>query len=77
VVKLINAFLSNGISKVSNEGEINTPTEIQAGVPQCSLLSPTLYNSYINDTPKHLAFFVDDTSINTTDRKEGYFIRML
>jgi hypothetical protein len=50
-------------------------------MPQGSLLSPTLYNLYINDTPQaigvHLALFVDDTCLYVTDRKEGYIVRKL
>jgi hypothetical protein len=52
-----------------------------AGVPQGSVLSPTLYNLYINDTPQtigvHLALFADDTCLYATDRKEGYIVRKL
>jgi hypothetical protein len=29
-----------------------TPRDIKAGVPHVSVLSPTLYNFYINDTPQ-------------------------
>jgi hypothetical protein len=52
---------------------------MQAGVPQGSVLFPTLYNLYINDTPQtigvNLAFFADDTCPYTTERKEGYVFR--
>jgi retron-type reverse transcriptase len=55
----------------------------QAGVPQGSVLSPTLYSIhvYINDTPRtpdvYLGLFADDTCIYATDRKEGYVLRKL
>jgi hypothetical protein len=49
---------------------------MEAGVSQGSVLSPTLYNLYINDTLQdmgaHLALFADDTCLYATDRKEGY-----
>jgi hypothetical protein len=54
---------------------------MEIGVPQVSVLSPTLYNFYINDTPQasnpHLALFADDTCLYATDRKEGYIVRKL
>jgi hypothetical protein len=41
------------------EGEISRPREMQAEVPHVLVLSPTLFNMYINDVPQthgvHLA----------------------
>jgi hypothetical protein len=66
---------------VSVEGEMSTPRSMQAGEPQGSILSPTLYNLYINDTPQtpgmYLALFGDDTCLYSTDRKEGYVLRKI
>jgi hypothetical protein len=50
-------------------------------VPQGSVLSPTLYSLYTNDTPEtlrvYLALFADDTCLYSTDREEGYVLRKL
>jgi hypothetical protein len=52
---------------VSVEGEMSTLKIMQSGEPQCSLLSPTLFNVYINDTPQtirvHLALCADDACL--------------
>jgi hypothetical protein len=57
------------------------PRDMQAGVPQGSVLSPTLYNLYINDPPLqtsvNLALFGDDTCPYATEHKEGYVLRKL
>jgi hypothetical protein len=60
---------------------MSTPREMQVWVPQGSVLSPTLFNMYINDAPPQthgvlLALFADDTCLYATDRKEG-FVRKL
>jgi hypothetical protein len=75
------SFLSKRNFGDSVEGEMFTLRDIQAGVPQGSVLSPTLYNIYIyiNDTSQtygvYLGLFADDTSIYAIDRKEGYVLR--
>jgi hypothetical protein len=60
---------------------MSTPREMQAGVPQVSVLSPTLYNLNINDIPQrigvNLALFGDDTCLYATERKEGYVLKKL
>jgi retron-type reverse transcriptase len=48
LIKLINSFISQRKFRVSVEGELSTPRYMEAGVPQGSVLSPTLYNLYIN-----------------------------
>jgi hypothetical protein len=64
LIKLIDSFLSQREFNVWGQSEISTPREIQAGVPQVSVLSPTLFSMYVNDVPQtrgvHLAFFVCD-----------------
>jgi hypothetical protein len=54
---------------------------MQAGVPQGSVLSLTLYTLYFNETPQtpgvNLALFADDTCLYATDHKEGYVLRKI
>jgi hypothetical protein len=65
----------------SVEGEMSTPRYMQAGVPQGSVLSPTLYTLFINDAPQtpgvNLALFADDTCLYATDHKEDYVLRKI
>jgi hypothetical protein len=81
LTKLINSYLANRKFRLSVEGELSTPREIQAGVSQGSVLALTLYSLYINDTPRtpgvHLALFANDTCMCATGRKESYVLRKL
>jgi hypothetical protein len=81
LIKLISSFLSNRKFSVSVEGEMSTPRIMKAGVPQGFVLSPTLFNMYINDRPLtigvHLALFADDTCLYATECKESYVLRKL
>jgi hypothetical protein len=81
LIKLIISFLSQRKFRVSVEGELSTPRDIQAGMPQASVLSPTLYSLYINDTLQtpgvYLGLFADHTCIYATNRKGSYVLRKL
>jgi hypothetical protein len=81
LIKLISSFISNRKFSVSVEGEMSTPRIMKAGVPQGSVLSPTLFNMHINDMPQasgvHLALFADDACLYATERKETYVLRKL
>jgi hypothetical protein len=52
LIKLISSFLSERKFRVSVEGETSTPRYMEVCVPNGPVLSPTLYDLYINDTPK-------------------------
>jgi hypothetical protein len=56
LIKLIGSFLSNRKFSVSVVGEMSTPREMQAGVTQGSVWSPTLFNMFINDASEHKVF---------------------
>jgi hypothetical protein len=78
LVRLVISFLSQSKFSVLVEGEKSAPREVQASVPQGSVLPPALYSIYINDAPQHpgvhLAFFADDTCLYAKDRKEGFVV---
>jgi hypothetical protein len=79
--KLINSSLSRRKFRDTVEVELPTPRNMQAGVPQGSILPRTLYTLYINDTPQtlgvYLALFADDTCLYSTDREESHVLRKL
>jgi hypothetical protein len=56
---------------------MSLPREMQAGVPQGSVVSLTLYNICINHAPQapgvFVALFANDTCLSVCDRLQGGF----
>ncbi|KAL4107900.1 hypothetical protein QTP88_018173 [Uroleucon formosanum] len=69
LLKTIISFISDRTFQVRIGTQLSQPQKIQAGVPQDSVLDPTLFNIYCHDIPtplnSQLAMFADDTTIIT------------
>ena len=63
---LISSFLSNRWLRVVLDGKSSQEYPVNAGVPQSSILGPTLFLLYINDLPDDdiciVAMYADDTT---------------
>ena len=64
---LISSFLSNRQLRVALDGKSSQEYPVNAGVPQGSILGPTLFLLYINDLPDdvicNIAIYADDTTL--------------
>ena len=64
---LISSFLSNRWLQVILDGKSSQEYPVNAGVPQGSILGPTLFLLYINDLPDdvicNIAIYADDTTL--------------
>ena len=68
LIKIIRSYLSNRAFQVSLNNVYSEPFDIEAGVPQGSILGPLLYNIYTSDIPPLpeggvLSQFADDTAV--------------
>ena len=72
LTRMVHSFLKNRSFQVAVNGELSGSYPIPFGVPQGSVLSPTLYNIYTADIIKvdgvSYAFFADDTGYFVTHR---------
>ena len=64
---LISSFLSNRRLRVVLDGKSSQEYPVNTGVPQGSILGPTLFLLYINDLPDdvicNIAIYADDTTL--------------
>ena len=67
IFDLISSFLSNRQLRVVLDGKSSQEYPVNAGVPQGSILGPTLFLLYINDLPDDvicdIAIYADDTTL--------------
>ena len=67
IFDLISSFLSNRGLRVVLDGKFSQEYPVDAGVPQGSILGPTLFLLYINDLPDdvicNIAIYADDTTL--------------
>ena len=67
MINIIESFLSERKQRVTIDGKFSVRVNINAGVPQGSLLGPILFLVYINDivdvVESKIIFFADDTFI--------------
>ena len=64
---LISSFLSNRLLQLVLDGKSSQEYPVNVGVPQGSILGPTLFLLYINDLPDDgicdIAIYADDTTL--------------
>ena len=67
IFDLISSFLGNRWLQVALDGKSSQEYPVNAGVPQGSILGPTLFLLYINDLPDdvicNIAIYADDTTL--------------
>ena len=67
LVRTIHNFLKNRYFRVRVEGVLSDNFNIEAGVPQGSLLGPILYTIFLNDIPNHLSLPIPIKSLLYAD----------
>ncbi|GFU36889.1 RNA-directed DNA polymerase from mobile element jockey [Trichonephila clavipes] len=67
LIRIIRSFLTNRTFAVRVNNTHSSIKKINSGAPQGALLSPTLFNIFVNDIPKTrpttICLFADDTAI--------------
>ena len=78
---LISSFLSNRWLQVILDGKSSQECPVNAGVPQGSILGPTLSLLYINDLPDdvicNIAIYADDTTLYSKCDQASYLWQQL
>jgi hypothetical protein len=72
LISLLRSYLHDRKFRIAEGSSLSSLRPSEAGVPQGSLLSPLLFNIYVNDMPTHnkttLYMYADDTAIASTCR---------
>ena len=75
LLKWIEAFLTGRRQQVVVNGAKSDPTPVRSGIPQGSVLGPTLFVIFVNDLPEcakcHIKLFADDAKLYTGLRQAG------
>lgn len=71
MTSLIQSYLTDRTFAIKRHNKLSNTKSIKAGVPQGTVISPTLFNLYIADFPKtqetKTIMYADDTAIYTND----------
>ena len=80
-VEILTLYISNRLFRVKQEEAYSDLKDVQAGVPQGSVLGPVLCVLFTSDIPNFeqakLATFAYDTALLTTGQDEVFPIRLL
>ena len=75
-VTFFKSYLEQRKQKVFLNGKFSSEGVVKYGVPQGSILGPTLFCMFINDLPLHLShaevlceMFADDSTLHTADKE--------
>ena len=75
ILRILSSFLTNRMQRVTIDGQFSEWANIEAGVPQGSLLGPILFLIFINDlvniVESDIRIFADDTFIFTIANSES------
>jgi len=70
IARCIKDFLHNRSQQVLVENKVSHSLPVLSGVPQCSVVGPSLFLAYINDLPgsvrSRVSLFADDTIVYLT-----------
>lgn len=74
LIKVVNSYLNGRKFYVCHNGSKSSIKDVVAGVPQGSVLGPSLYSFYTHDIPKspetQLQMYADDTTVFTASTSE-------